>query len=733
MDNNNNDNLDETKEITNIHDLSKEEVSHLDSEYESDFNEAQDEADLVFKTEIETKEEVKKEIKKEKKDNIFQKFKKLPKKNKIIIISVIVLVIIAIVVGIVLIVNSKKSNNTKQEDVILQGDNYRYENGNLIFLDSNDNEIGTYECTNKDQDKCMVAYLTNDDTMDDVVKQDEDGHELKLRSQIYFNRFVFIIDHASDEDKDIKVYDINAGISLKTVYSVTSYNENYVVLKDDKSRFGLEKITEDKLTDVIPYDYDYIGVIPNQSTIQYIAVRKDNNNYVSDLNNKMLTKAFNNPIVNANDKYVVTKDTSEKEHVYDYNATEVNKNTQEYVKLFADFMFSIQSNKLYVLDYEGHMMSPTPIDLNNDAYTTIEVYKDLKLDKTEKCFADELVDNILTIKTYSSSYEEDQTISINIYEGMLSSKLAYINYFNGILYFYSDANKQTLLGSYACANHNTVESGTTTLDNCKVGSDSFLKETTGNSKEVDLSNELGMIPIFNNQFVFIQDGNENIVLYDLKNKKSIAKYSGVDTSSYSNKQEVSFASADQIPYIGISKSTGNYGVANITSDGVQSVISFENKSIKGLGDYYVVETSSGYSLYNKTGSKVTNDFSSPIVDYHGNYLKTYKDNSYFVHGFKEDLNNSNAYSYIELYDAYFAAVNNNKLYIYNYTDSNTPLKYKDSDGKCQDSIALQLNNYNGSGTKAFRLTFDNANVYVEVGTSSGYQAKVAFTTKESCE
>lgn len=58
-----------------------------------------------------------------------------------------------------LIKKDKKVDDNKEKPVIDEKDNYIYNNGTLKFLDKDDKTIGDYECENKDENKCYVAYL----------------------------------------------------------------------------------------------------------------------------------------------------------------------------------------------------------------------------------------------------------------------------------------------------------------------------------------------------------------------------------------------------------------------------------------------------------------------------------------------------------------------------------------------------------------------------------------------
>ncbi len=728
--------IETTKEVQTLKDLSITAINNIENGLEKEFDDNMDDADLVFRTVVDTKETIKKEEEEKKeteekreKENFFKKIKNkwqgLDKKKKIIFIVLLILILIAIAVGLFFLFKKEPSKPIEEKPgVVLEMDNYRYEDGKLIFLDG-EQELGSYECENKDETLCEVAYLTEEDDFSTTKKVDEEGNPLKRRTKIYQDRFVFVVDRKDEEDERIKVYDMKTNEVLKTVFAVKAYDEyeDYVVLKDDESLYGLEHFTEEKMETVIPYSYDELGILPHQEEIKLLAVRKDNNSYLADLQNKILTKAFTASIVEATDTHLITKDATGKYRIYDYNATEINKGEYDYATLVGDLVLTVQNNNLVVLDYENHKMRSEGIPLKNAKYDPVETYEDYKLTKTEQAFTVNYENNILNINVYEG--EDYENFSVNILEGKLSAKLAYMNYFDGSIYFYSDSNKETLLGSYPCTNKNAIDESTTTLVTCKLATDSFYHETTGNTKEMDHSAETGAIPLINKQFVFILDG-DTVVLYDLVNKKEIAKYTNVDTASYTNVSDLTFVNTNNVYFIAVSKSSGKFGVAKITMDGVSPVIPFEFNSIKKLGDYYVCESDAGYALYDQDANKLTADKNSPIVDYlevddTHKYLKTYKDNMYFVHSYEKEISSS-SYNYIELYNEYYAAVLNNKVHVFTYDNEEITVSEEGETG-----VPLNITNYYGSGTKAFRITFDKDNVYVEVGNSNNtYSAKIGF-------
>ena len=105
-----------------------------------------------------------KESSKQTKQKKPSKWSSLSKKAKIIIIVSIVLVVLIIAFVLIYFLVLKKDDNKdnyKEPTVVIEKDNYKYEDGKLIFIDSNKNELGIYECTNKNENICYVAYFSN--------------------------------------------------------------------------------------------------------------------------------------------------------------------------------------------------------------------------------------------------------------------------------------------------------------------------------------------------------------------------------------------------------------------------------------------------------------------------------------------------------------------------------------------------------------------------------------------
>ena len=136
------------------------------------------------------------EVKRQKK-SLIDKWNDIPKKKRTIIIISFAIILLLIVATILYFTVFKKEKKevVEEEKVVLEKDNYRYENGKLLFLDKSDKVIGEYECVNKEPEKCMV--MKNDYTKDEferVISTYENGDEITKFGQIYDNNYVFVTD-----------------------------------------------------------------------------------------------------------------------------------------------------------------------------------------------------------------------------------------------------------------------------------------------------------------------------------------------------------------------------------------------------------------------------------------------------------------------------------------------------------------------------------------------------------
>lgn len=595
-----------------------------------------------------TKEKKKKPQKNKKKFS----FKNLTKKQKIIFIvsiCLIVLVIAFILIYFLVIKKDKKDLDNKVIPVIVEKDNYIYNNGTLKFLDKDDKTIGEYDCENKDENKCFVAYLTNENNTDLPIYLDEKESPLQRRSQIYNNKYVFVQD-----GETINLYnfvDKKKEGSYKTI-KVGSTKENIVAYTDEKDKYGVISIN-DKVNELVKAKYDYIDIYNSDDTF----IVKDGSSYYLIKNDNKISKDFSNEIISFNDKFIVSDN-----NLYDLNGNKVINKEYEYIILDKGFVFAIASRKMTIYDENLNKLNEEEVKLKTLDYKTAYIFDDKNsLKETKKPFEFNYSNGHLTI-TY-----DDKEKTINVYEGTLSSKLDFVNYFDGKLYFYSDEDKENLIGKYTCKNKNDVTSKTTELTNCFI------------AKENKIVNESsGYIPIFNSSYAFISDNNI-VVLYDLKNSKNLSEYKAVDTGIGSEK--ITHVSAlNSLVYC--QNTSDGFGAITFGSNGPAGVIAFsDNKSDEPSGktlsislmkDLLLVKREKKNFLYDKIGNEIASS-SFDIIDYVSSYMLVKNKDSYLVYSLKGNILSSES-KYVKLYDDFFLLVNKDDTFnIYSYKDAKTAI------------------------------------------------------------
>lgn len=614
-------------------------------------------------------------ISKKKKDNkksLKAKWQNLSKKKKIIFIgsSIIILIILIVIIVILCLPKEEKEPEKKEPDktpsVIVEKENYIYKDGNLSFIDEDNNEIGTYECKNKQENLCYVENYNSNSNLDSSKMVYEDGSSIPIRSKIYNNKYVFIYDNAQETDGVITLYNITDKKSEGVYKEIKgSVDSNYVILKNSNNKYGTIELTDTGIKEKIAFSFDNLDKL---SASNKVVAETNKKHFIYNMDGKLESKGLSYDIKSYNDKYIVADNNGY--YVYDYSGKLVIDESYDYIELLNDYAVLIKNQTLYLKDYKNNKYIEEGIKLSNSDYNVTNVYNNDKvLVETKKAYEVNIEENILTV-TYMSKNTE-KTTTINLDEGKLSKNLAYLNYFNGNLYFYSDEDETKLLGTYTCSNKNNINKDTKNLSNCYVASDTNLINGT-NSGEL-----LGWIPIFNERYVFIADNldskNPTIILYDLKNKKTLSKYSKIDTGSYTKENKITFKNTNATYIIGENKSN-KYGVIKIAED-VKGIIGFNYKNISKIRDYYVAEESAGtYLLLDSNGNEVTSKYGYKIIDYKGKHLKVENDGKYYVYDFEGEKIEETGYLDITLEDDYYVVITNeNKLDIHRYDNEDFKL------------------------------------------------------------
>lgn len=538
--------------------------------------------------------------------------KKLSKKSKIIIICGVVgvLLIASIVTVYFVFLKKDKPDTPKKPDEIFSEDNYRYENGTLMFLNTMDKVVGRYECTNKDSKLCMVANVDlSEDTFDREKSVFKNGQEIFKNSKIYLDKYVFIKD-----GEKVFLYDFKKNEEVLNVISFKTYNTSRnIAVVNVENKYGVIEIQDDGFEYLIRPSYDKISMV--NSTLLYLAAQDKDKLYILDIDGKKLSNNITSLVKSVGKDYIVgsLKNTY---NLYDYNNKEVLSD-YEYIGLYDEVIVLIKNKRLYLMDYSLNKLMEDGIRLENTNYVKEYVYDDNnKLIETKKAFDINVGSESIVVNNGSDEKE------INLYEGAVSSNLSYVSYYDGKYYFYGDVEKNELLGTYTCTNKNVIKSSEDGLSSCYL-----------------YSSEDGISGIYNNQYVFIVD-NSIINLYDIKAKKVKATYNSIDITGdkeINSNVKLIYTSSS---YVIVSPSNGNnkgyYGVIEINSEKVQNKVSFNYKEIVFKNNYYVMKNKDdGYSIYDNKFNKVSNEFVK--IDTFDNYYIGYSSKTFNIYNYSSTL------------------------------------------------------------------------------------------------
>ena len=259
-----------------------------------------------------------KESSKQTKQKKPSKWSSLSKKAKIIIIVSIVLVVLIIALVLIYFLVLKKDDNKdnyKEPTVVIEKDNYKYEDGKLIFIDSNKNELGSYECTNKNENLCYVAYFSNEDNFDENKKVYESGLPVNIRTDILKNQYVFIYDDETKEKGDVILYDFKTNKKVETYSLVKEVKDNYVIVKKNNNYklLNFDPSPEEAFKDT----YEYMGYIEDTKNL----VVATNGNYkIIDFSGENVSKTVPGKIMSYDDNNISVKVNNDY-YVYNYIVT----------------------------------------------------------------------------------------------------------------------------------------------------------------------------------------------------------------------------------------------------------------------------------------------------------------------------------------------------------------------------------------------------------------------------
>ena len=332
-----------------------------------------------------------------KKDKKPSKWSKLDKKTKItIIVSVIlvILIVVCIVLYFTVFKNNDKENKYTEPMIVIEKDNYRYEDGKLVFIDENKNELGTYTCENKSEKLCYVANYSDEDDFDTEKKVYENGLAIDNRTDILENNYVFVYDNITKEDGNVILYDINKKKTIDTYNLVKEVKDNYVIVKKD-NKYSLLHVMEDSVKEAFKDTYEYMGYIENTDNI----VVSSNNNYsLIDFDGKDVSENVPGAIKTFDSNNISVK-VGSNIYIYDYEGKQVIDDSFDYVRFVDTYVIALDGKKLYVFDKDGSSMTGDAIKITSNDYNTKLIFNE-KLRQTgkEEAFNVTINDNTMKIE-----------------------------------------------------------------------------------------------------------------------------------------------------------------------------------------------------------------------------------------------------------------------------------------------------------------------------------------------
>ena len=402
-----------------------------------------------------------------------------------------------------------------------------------------------------------------------------------------------------------------------------------------------------------------------------------NNNYsLVDFDGKELSKNVPGSIKTFDGSSISVKVGSNC-YIYGYDGKLKVEDGYDYIRFVDNYAIAADGKKLYVYDKDGSPMNMDGVRINSNSYNTKLIFND----NLRQVGKEEAFNASVTGKTMRIEYG-DEAARINLNEGAFNKSLEYVSYFEGKLYFYSDSEKTELIGSYACNYANGVSEGDETLGNCFIAKESKIFKS---GEKIDN----GYVPIYNKRYVFIADtkapnANDNIILWDLKDKKKIATYKSVDAGFHDITNKINYI--DTAGTLVVSKSTEDdaYGVINIAQASVKGIIPFrikdsdgsvsaKNISFKLVDDHYVIKRSDDtYHIYDNKGNELAKNVNTKyeIVKYKNGYLMVKNNDKYLIYD-KDGKIISDEYKNIIMENRFYITIDkDNVVGVFKYDSKN---------------------------------------------------------------
>ncbi len=228
--------------------------------------------------------------------------------NKTVSLVIIIILLLATITAIVLGVYGKTQTPEVKNEIL------EFTVGNV--------KIGEYTCTSGGY--CTVAPETIDDKSLDFYN---DSSIDKL--EVMNNKYAFVLDGKDLTTTDIKIHDLINNTTIGEYQQIKNYTvgiEDNILIVKKSGYWGLIKLTETGIEELIPNQYDYIGlhnVMNNdQQLINDEFLVLSNDKYmILNPNGLELSTSFDDEIIAYNGNYLITKNNEFS--LYDYRGNEL--------------------------------------------------------------------------------------------------------------------------------------------------------------------------------------------------------------------------------------------------------------------------------------------------------------------------------------------------------------------------------------------------------------------------
>lgn len=671
----------ETREEKNQKKL--EELKELEASEEAEIALAHKNIELAEEYENKEKEEKikkEKEIEEKKTDTKKKKEKlgvrlgkwwaSLDKSQKIIygiLFGLFIVLFILLFIGAIILINkSGKKEEEKpvtpepvvEEQAPIMFDNYYYKEGTLYFLTEGGTEIGSYPCNNKSEKLCSVAINNYRDQLNVPRIVSQTGEDLTEYVSIINEDFVFVNDTDSESGSNIVLYSMKQKKVINTYTDVKAYDGGYFAVKNADG-YGLIQIT-DTVKDLIRHQYEYLGMIDGSDYL--IAKEKKGYIVINKKDNGISKHVDTDEVKYYNNNFIVTRSNG-LYSVYNFKG-EMLENGLTYATVNGKYMFLVDNGEVFVKDVNGVKYNEDGVPLNVRTYTKSYVYDDNKqLIQTQRSFETEVKGDNIAVIVYSLDYDNPQYKNLNILEGKLNQNYEYINYFDGNLYFYRDPEKTDLIGYYTCSVKNEIDSSTKEYETCFVANDTVFEDNDMTTDAV--KNRKAKAAMMNNTFVFIKDGDDNIVLYDVGSSTIKSSYSKINT--YTENNDYKFTSASGDKELALLNKKGKYGVIKIEGSTVSPLYAFSYNKIEKLGTHFIGQDNQGWFIF--ANNQLKGLYPNKVAGYTADlkYVKTNDGKNYEVFAFDGTKVGTDKFYYVELFKDYFVGVDADKnVNVYDY-------------------------------------------------------------------